>query len=267
MSHRFRIVVFAGVLWGISTASIVHADPITVTAGTAFIDFDGPSFIGISGTRGFQLSAFTTPIPGSAERICVDGCVPGTTVDMRTVFGRHTAWRVALDGVLFVDVTPGEAQGGLGLEVSGPLQFEALPIVLPPVDPDWFPGQGVDFVSPFSLMGHVSAFARDDPDRQLFRADLVGQGRARLSLVAWGDGYTGPRYTYEFSAANPVPEPSTLFLIGTGAAVLLARRAKRWRASGGRRDFMGVPTFTPRRGSAPAVAGGLAAGMEQQDPF
>jgi hypothetical protein len=114
----------------------------------------------------------------------------------------------------------------LGLEVRGALQFDAAPIILPRVDPDWFPGQGVDFVSPFSFVWHVAAFARDDPDRQLFRADLIGQGRARLSLVAWGDEYTSPRYTYEFTAANPVPEPSTMFLIGTGAAVLLARRTR-----------------------------------------
>jgi hypothetical protein len=227
MSHRFRNVVIAVVLWGISTASIVDADTVTVTAGTAFIDLDGPSFLRLSGTRGFQLSAFTVPIPSPAVRICLDGCAPGTSVDMRTVFVGHSAWRAALDGKLFVDVTPGEAHGGLGLEVMGPLQFDAAPIILPPFDPDWFPNQGVDFVSPFSLMGQVVAFARDDPGRQLFRADLVGQGRARLSLNVSGFGdYTSPTYTYEFTAANPVPEPSTMFLVGTGAAVLLARRKR-----------------------------------------
>jgi PEP-CTERM motif len=226
MSHRFRIVVIAGVWWGISTASIVHADTVTVTAGHAFIDFDGVSSMGILGTGGFELSAFTTPIPGPAERICVQGCAPGTSVDMRTIFTDHVAWRAALDGELFVDVTPGEAHGGGGLQVRGALQFDAAPIILPALDPDWFPGQGVAFITPFSLMGHVEAFARDDPDRQLFRADLVGQGRARLHLNVSGDGYSNPIYTYEFTAANPVPEPSTMFLLGTGAAVLLARRTR-----------------------------------------
>jgi hypothetical protein len=187
MAHGFPKLAFLSLLFGISTASIGHADTITVGNGFAFIDsrirpLTDVFLVGTS--RDFQLGTFLTTVPVSPHRVCAGaGCPPGTIVDMRAVLGGPHfgslgfGYFARLDGVTYTDTSEGDPF----LRVTGRLEFDAPPIVLPPPQgPDEH-----DFRSPFTFRGHVAAFQLDDPDK--------------------------------------VPEPSTLVLFATGVGMLVRR--------------------------------------------
>jgi hypothetical protein len=83
--------------------------------------------------------------------------------------------------------------------------------------------------SPFTFSGSLDLFAIDparEPQRfHVGMFDLIGQGTATTNLVRFDDGYAISSVTYEF--ASPTPEPASLLLIATGAAMLMRRRRSR----------------------------------------
>jgi hypothetical protein len=73
--------------------------------------------------------------------------------------------------------------------------------------------------------GHVAGFDNGDDLEPRFEVDLTGVGTVLFQSLVIGREYTSPEVTYAFAAPNPVPEPATFFLVGSGL-LAIARRAE-----------------------------------------
>ena len=111
---------------------------------------------------------------------------------------------------------------GVSLEFTGG-QF-VVPSVFPPTDSEDL----YTVTEPFAMTGHWTLdFEVADGNVVRFDRDIAAHGHARLVLGA--ERATGnsvlSAVIYDFEAApTPVPEPSTILLVGLGAAGLTARR-------------------------------------------
>lgn len=60
-----------------------------------------------------------------------------------------------------------------------------------------------------------------------FTRALVGSGTAALFFVHhFGEEVNATQTRYDFASSEPVPEPTTLLLLGSGAAAITARRRR-----------------------------------------
>jgi hypothetical protein len=88
----------------------------------------------------------------------------------------------------------------------------------------------VTFRSPFVLEPSSFVTATDSAGLPVIRLGLTGTGEATLSLRAEPFGPDGSRTNYFFETlrydftTQPIPEPSTMLLVGGGAAALWLRR-------------------------------------------
>lgn len=209
MPRLLRAVVVALVSVHAS-ATFAAADPIRVVGGRLSIDTgDPPSFtLMTADLRTYIGEAFDH----NWDPSCTYRCSAGTTIDLAI---KPTEG----DGFAFL----GRDDGARGFPMIR-FDFAAPSVTLPGVGSA--PADGI-FRVPFTFSGSLAAFPTADLGGQpVFNASLFGQGTAKLHMPVESGGYTFSQLDYEFQVPEPVPEPGTLLLVGSGAALLWRRRRK-----------------------------------------
>ena len=209
MSTLRGLTILVVSVLSILTGGSAGAEPVVITAGQvetslalglARVEFEGDGFFLRTGVEGFRSElAFCLP------------CAPGTV----TLSGSLEATSIRggearVDGATYDEIRIGT--------FSATFTTGAVTLT------------GADQVVtvPFIFSGLVSGFLTD-PSQPLFTTALSGAGVATGRFTAFGSEgglINAAELRYDFSGAEPVPEPSTIILVSAGLAAAARRR---WR--------------------------------------
>jgi hypothetical protein len=155
------------------------------------------------------------------EQCGVPECRPGTEVSLRALWtGNDLTGRLTFDGRTYNDL------GGLNSFAQASIELLGF-FTAPPM------ADAAEVMAPFRLVGMFDV--PNDAGTASVRHTLSGAGTAIIDLSRAGNApaddpaWAVDSVRYQFAAAEPVPEPGTMLLVGLGIAGL-ARRAQQRRA-------------------------------------
>jgi hypothetical protein len=206
MSPSMRFAIGFAIALQASAAGAA-ADPVRVTGGNLSFDTGGPPSFRLLTSTGqlFEAEGFRRDWPAP----CFYQCSPGAAIPISL-------------GVTATDDSAFFQGNGIDLFPVMDLAISAPSVTMP--EPGTPNGRSEHFLRSFTFTGQLKGYA--SPDRigtPVFDLALFGSGTATLSMALENGRYSFSSLDYNFDAA-PVPEPATLLLVGTGAALLWRRR-------------------------------------------